>query len=138
MLTLNVISLCKCIQICYSDPRCRTFDYAHSSSRCRLFDGDISTGGMINSSSNDSVVGFFYMISEYFVAFNQSCEACAGSRYLQCVDGTCQCPVNTFFNGSICQSALFSGAACSLSANMCRADVNLTCLSSLQCGRKFI
>jgi hypothetical protein len=49
------------------------------------------------------------------------------------------CPVtppDTFFNGSSCQSQKLLGADCNNSAE-CRADLNYTCLSRMQCGRKY-
>ena len=133
---INVSSILSCTQHCHSNSQCRVFDYDSQSNRCRLFQGDLnSLGQIIPSSSSSSRVGSMRITSEPFISISQSCVMCVGSRYLRCVNGTCQCPVNTFYDGTICQSQKLLGQSCR-NTSECRTDLNYTCLPRMKCGRK--
>lgn len=126
----------KCQETCHFNCFCRIFDYDSVSHRCRLFEGDLqTTGAIVNSDSSTSSVGQIEFSPNLFSAYGQSCSACLHSRYLTCVNGTCDCLRNTYWTGSICASQNLRGGQCT-SANQCRADLNHTCLQFFQCGRK--
>ena len=93
-------------------------------------------GSIIVSSFNKSRVGSIKLNSNHFTNRGQSCSLCQGSRYLTCINGTCQCPTHTYFDGSICQSQKLIGGNCNNSME-CRTDLNYTCLPRMQCGRKY-
>ena len=131
-----VPSLLSCTRQCHSHSLCRLFDYDSLSTRCRLFQGDLTTmGQLIPSASSSSRVGSLRLSSDQFVNIGQPCSMCVGSRYLSCRNGTCQCPSNTFYDGSICQAQRLMGQSCQ-NASECRPDLNQTCLPRQQCGRK--
>lgn len=130
-------SLFACTRLCHSNGRCRIFDFDGQSKRCRLFEGNIMTmGSYIPSSSFQSRVGSMKLRSEQFTSRGQPCSSCQGSRYLTCVNGTCQCQVNTYYDGEICQSKKLRGDSCNDSTE-CRNDLNYTCLPRMQCGREY-
>ena len=131
-------SLRACTQACHMEVRCRTFDYDAQSLRCRLFEGDAAaTGKLIASNSSSSTVGSIELVPYLFAARNQPCSACADSRYLACMNGTCQCPLNTYFDGSVCRSSQYGLGVYCEETSWCRAGFNYTCLPRKQCGRKF-
>ena len=81
------------------------FDFDSSSSRCRLFRSDLTTGFIIPSSSATSTVGLIQLSPVLFLLIhNQPCEICAKNRYELCYSNTsiCQCPLRTYWNGSMC------------------------------------
>ncbi|CAM4850161.1 unnamed protein product [Rotaria magnacalcarata] len=67
--------------------------------------------------------------SLYASMYNQSCSACQGNRYQTCSSTTnkCQCPGNSYWNGSMCPLKLFENAACG-QIDACRSDLNLSCI----------
>lgn len=112
------------------------FDYDSISYRCRLFKGDLeTTGSIINSNSSTSLVGQIELSPKLFSAYSQPCSDCFDSRYLMCVNTTCDCLQHTYWTDSMCASQNLRGGQCS-SSNQCRADFNYTCLQFFQCGRK--
>ena len=130
-------SLFTCAQLCHSTGRCRIFDFDGQSQRCRLFEGNITTmGSSIPSSSSQSRVGSIKLRPEQFTNRGQLCSFCQGSRYLTCVNGTCQCYINTYYDGAICQSKKLLGDSCNTSTE-CRNNLNYTCLPRMQCGREY-
>ena len=134
--SISVGSVGICAETCHSMPLCRTFDFDLLSYRCRIFQGDSdSTGSFVPSSSSQSVVGSIALSPAQFTSFGQSCSFCQDSRYLQCINATCQCQSNTYFDGVICRSQKLLGDAC-LNTTDCRIDLNYTCLPRQQCGRK--
>ena len=137
LLSNTVPSLLYCARLCHSNYQCRIFDYDPQSRQCRLFQGDIATmGSLTMSPSLQSRVGSMKIDASQFLSFGQACSSCVGSRYLRCVNSTCQCPMNTFFDGSICQSQKLIGGQC-VNSNECRSDLNHTCLTRMQCGREY-
>nr|ACD54714.1 NHL repeat containing hypothetical protein RRC374-like protein [Adineta vaga] len=131
---INTSSIQSCTKICHSTVHCRIFDYDDQTDRCRIFEGDIITmGSIVISSFSHSYVGLIQLDSEHFIHHGRSCSFCEGSRYLICINSTCQCQANTFFNGLICQSQKFVGAKCN-NVKECRLDRNYTCLPRKQCG----
>jgi hypothetical protein len=130
-------SIFSCTRLCHSTIQCRIFDFDSQSSRCRLFEGNLTTmGSIIVSSSSQSRVGSIKILPAQFVNYGQGCSSCQGSRYLTCMNGSCQCPIHTYFDGSICESQKLLGDNCGNNTE-CRSDLNYTCVSQMQCGRKY-
>ena len=130
--SLTLPSLLLCSAICVRLVDCRTFDYQSSSKRCRLFQGSLDTGTIINGSSK---VGSLPLESRFFIGlYNASCSACINNRYFICDDQRCQCPAQTFWNGSICRNQLYEGAACNYDYE-CRNNLGLICTSVRICAR---
>ncbi len=130
ILTCTTKNILYCSLECNERVDCRTFDYDIDSQQCRLWDCDTTTGS-INSSSTKprSSVGTIRLSSSIYANMNnQSCDKCAQSRYETCDanTNTCQCPLKTFWNGSICSAQLLRNQICS-QVNTCRSDLNLTC-----------
>jgi hypothetical protein len=131
----NTRSLLYCSMQCNQNRQCRTFDYDQTSGICRLFEGEFSTGTVItNSTYSSSRIGAIRynttLTSHSFSSYNQTCDQCGigQNRYLQCVNDTCQCPVNTYWNGQTCLNQLYNGSNCSHTfSSPCRQDLNLTC-----------
>lgn len=136
--TTNTDSLVSCAEQCHSNIQCRIFNYDSQYQLCQLFQGNISTMGSIipSSSSSYSCIGSIQIYPEYYVNYGESCSQCMQSRYLQCTNESCQCPLYTYFDGSICQSQKISGNDCNSSIE-CRNDLNYTCLPRMQCACKF-
>ncbi|CAF4129664.1 unnamed protein product [Rotaria magnacalcarata] len=123
-------SLILCGAICSQNPSCRTFDYDSSSHRCRLFEADLTNGAIIAAASQTSIVGSVILSASLYASmYNQSCSACQENRYQTCssTTNTCQCPGNSYWNGSMCPLQLFENAACS-QIDACRSDLNLSCI----------
>jgi hypothetical protein len=103
---ISTNSLMTCSRTCHSTVQCRIFDYDGQSQRCRIFEGSIITmGSIVASSSSQSRVGSIKISPQQFVNLGQSCSYCLGSRYLTCVNNTCQCPTHTYFDGTMCQKS---------------------------------
>ena len=129
----NIRSLLQCAMYCNQNCRCRTFDYDKSSLVCRLFEGEVSTGTVLNNStlSSSRVGSVRYSTTDTlqsYSSYNQSCDQCGlgMNRYLQCINNSCRCPPNTYWNGQICLNQLYNGSSCNYSSD-CRQDLNLTC-----------
>ncbi|CAF1470046.1 unnamed protein product, partial [Adineta steineri] len=134
LVDINADSIMICSKICFSNIYCRTFNFNIQSKRCRLYEGDIeNTGSIINSQSIQSVVGTIKLTIDDFIDYGRPCSFCENKPYLICMNFTCQCQSHSFFNGSICQSQKFIGGLCTNDIQ-CRNDINLTCLSTMQCG----
>ena len=126
-----------CTQMCYSQTLCRTFNYDIQSKRCRLYESEIAgSGSIVSTLLNQSVIGSIMMTEEGFASRGQACSACENSRYLICINSTCQCQPHTFFNGTVCRSQKLSNGSCT-SDSQCRNDLNLQCLLNMQCGCKY-
>ncbi|CAF1075662.1 unnamed protein product [Adineta steineri] len=131
---INTKSFFSCAQTCHSNGNCRIFDFNDQSLLCRLFQGNIITmGSIVASSSPQSRVGSKKYNAEQFLNHGQSCPLCEGSRYMRCINNTCQCEINTYFDGLICQSQKLLGDVC-VNSTECRYDLNYTCLPRQQCG----
>ncbi|CAF3800152.1 unnamed protein product [Rotaria sordida] len=118
-----------CSEACNQLSSCRIFDYDLISKRCRLFEGDSTTGSIISSSSSTSIVGIVQIFSTLYSSIhNQSCQACQENRYEICFTNInkCQCPANTYWNGSVCALQLFENDTCT-QRDACRSNLNLTC-----------
>jgi hypothetical protein len=134
---INVDSIEVCAETCHTNIFCRIFDFDGQSNSCRLFESDAQTmGSIIASSSTLSRVGLMELISQQFSNKGRSCSYCEYSRYLTCINSTCQCPSRTYFDRSICHSQNLIGGQC-INETDCRIDLNLTCLPRQQCGGKF-
>ncbi|CAF4233052.1 unnamed protein product [Rotaria sordida] len=80
--------------------------------------------------SQTSIVGSVILSASLYASmYNQSCSACQENRYQTCssTTNTCQCPGNSYWNGSMCPLQLFQNAACS-QIDACRSDLNLSCI----------
>jgi hypothetical protein len=117
-------------------PYCHTIEFDSTTLQCRLFEADLRYGQIIPSTSSSVSVGMINLVPELFTGRNQSCSECVGNRFLTCINNTCQCALNTYFDGSLCQLQQFTSADCS-SNDMCRIDLNLTCLQFFECGREY-
>ncbi|CAF3307063.1 unnamed protein product [Rotaria socialis] len=123
-------SLLLCSAACNQNPLCRTFDYDSSSRRCRLFEADLTNGAIIATASQTSIVGSVKLSASLYASmYNRSCSACQENRYQTCssTTNTCQCPGNSYWNGSMCPLQLFANATCS-QIDACRSDLNLSCI----------
>ncbi|CAF2018338.1 unnamed protein product [Rotaria magnacalcarata] len=119
-----------CGAVCSQNSSCQTFDYDSSSHRCRLFEADLTNGAIIEMASQTSLVGSVILSASLYASiYNQSCSACQENRYQTCSSTTnmCQCPGNSYWNGSMCPLQLFENATCS-QINACRSDLNLSCI----------
>ena len=119
----------RCSIACNHLSSCRILDYDSVSQRCRLFEGDLTTGSIISSASTTSVVGTVRIGSSLYSSIHdQSCQSCQEDRYEACSSNTttCQCPLHTYWDGSICALQLFQNDVCS-QPDMCRSDLNLNC-----------
>ncbi|CAM4896368.1 unnamed protein product [Rotaria socialis] len=119
-----------CSATCSQNPSCRIFDYDSSSRRCRLFEADLTNGAIIATASQTSIVGSAILSASLYASmYNQSCSACQENRYQTCssTTNTCQCPGNSYWNGSMCPLQLFENANCS-QIDACRSDLNLGCI----------
>ena len=127
----QILSIIRCSAACVANRQCRTFDYDPSSHLCRLFEGSIDTGTIINGSSK---VGNLPLNVQFFLnIYNASCSLCVNNRYFVCAsDGTCQCPLHTFWNGTICQNQLYQGSSCNMNIS-CRNDLGLICTTANIC-----
>ena len=116
-----------CASQCNLDFNCRTFDYNVEPNLCRLFQVEPSPDQIRSDSSLVSQLGVVQLYPELYLAFNQSCEACANDRYLICDQGRCRCPWEAFWNGQICEKQRYAGVTCTRS-DQCRDNpYNLTC-----------
>jgi hypothetical protein len=129
----NVPSLLQCAIQCNQNRQCRTFDYDQSSLVCRQFEGEFLTGTVLNNSTllSSRIGSILYDTTDtlqFYSSYNQTCDQCGIgiNRYLQCINNTCQCPPNTYWNGQMCSNQLYKGAICNYSS-ACRPDLNLTC-----------
>ncbi|CAF1670714.1 unnamed protein product [Rotaria magnacalcarata] len=126
----TVESLILCSAACNQNPSCRTFDYDSSSHRCRLFEADLTNGAIVATASQTSIVGSVILSASLYASmYNQYCSACQENRYQICssTTNTCQCPGNSYWNGSMCPLQLFENATCS-QIDACRSDLNLSCI----------
>lgn len=134
---VNVSTRISCAQMCHFQTLCRTFNYDIQLKRCRLYESEIDgSGSILSTVSSQSQVGSIVMAEGDFSSRGQACFACEYSRYLICINSTCQCQPHTFFNGTICRSQKLTNASCT-SDIQCRNDLNLLCLANMQCGGRF-
>lgn len=119
----------QCIDQCHQDHLCRTFDYNLEPKWCRLFEVEPSPEQIIYYPSIQSQVGSVQLFSDLYWAFNQTCDYCARSRYLICSNNRCQCPWNTFWDGSICRKQKYAGSLCNNNIECRTYPYNLTCVS---------
>jgi hypothetical protein len=129
----NTQSILRCAMKCNQNRQCRTFDYDQLLLVCRLFEGEFSTGTILSNSilsaSRIGAILYNTTATQFYSLYNQKCEYCdAGvNRYLQCINNTCQCPSNTYWDGKVCFNQLYYGSNCNCTSSCCRQDLNLTC-----------
>ncbi|CAF0855149.1 unnamed protein product [Adineta ricciae] len=123
-------TIADCSLLCNQLLSCRILDFDSLSERCRLFEADtITAGSIIVSSSSTSQVGTVHISSDLYVLIhNRSCNLCQEYRYETCAENTniCQCPRNSYWNGSVCALQLLENDTC-VQRDACRSDLNLTC-----------
>ncbi|UJR38844.1 hypothetical protein I4U23_031509 [Adineta vaga] len=142
LLSVNLVeSIMKCSMLCNNNVLCGVYDYEVSvTNQCRLFEGNANTMGQIAPSSYlQSNVGIVQFTSDLFEEYGQNCvSSCYHSRYLRCNNNSkCDCMPHTYWNSSIlmCVPQLLKrGSSCQQNMNMCREDLNYTCLQFNQCG----
>jgi len=128
-----VSSFQECIHRCNENPLCRTFDYNTEPNWCRLFELEPSPGQIMHDPSRLSQAGYVQLIPNLYSAFNHTCNYCAKERYLFCIQNSCQCSRNCFWDGSVCRKRKYAGSLCE-NNNECRtADYNLACVLSNVC-----
>ncbi|CAF1403930.1 unnamed protein product [Adineta steineri] len=122
-------SFLSCYTQCNMNPLCRTFvSDIVLPSVCRLYEGSIDTGTIVESSSLTSRVGGLYYYPSLYDVYNQMCDphVLSSNRYLICVDNVWQCPITTYWNGSMCLNQVYYGDSCTMNGT-CRQDVGLQC-----------
>ncbi len=139
----KIRSTLQCYMQCHLNFQCRTFVYKSETQECSLYEGSINTGSVVATASGGtpSIVGGIIYTPELFISYGLACDQCASSRYLKCVNNTCQCLPNTFWNGTMCLNQVYYGQTCATYQGSCRqADLSLICLSDcLVCaGQYFI
>ncbi|CAF1343244.1 unnamed protein product [Adineta ricciae] len=142
LLSVNLVeSIMKCSMLCTDNFLCGVYDYEVSvTKQCRLFEGNANTMGYIAPSSYiQSNVGIVQLTSDLFEEYGQSCvSSCYRSRYLRCNNNSkCDCMPHSYWNSSILMCVpqmLKRGSSCQQNMNMCREDLNYTCLQFNQCG----
>ena len=129
----NVHSIMQCYTQCNFNVQCRTFVYKSGAQECSLYEGSIDSGSVVTAANElSSIVGGLVYTPELFISYGQTCDQCASSRYLHCLNNTCQCMAHTFWNGTMCLNQVYYGDRC-VTDLWCRtADLSLTCLSD--CG----
>jgi hypothetical protein len=118
----------QCLAMCNLNPQCRTAVYDSTSEHCQLYEGEISTGKIIWSNRKTSIVGGIIYSSTFYASYNKTGDQCQYNRYLR-IDSSsnlCICPINTFWNGTMCLNQLYNGSSC-ISNEWCRTDLNLVC-----------
>ncbi|CAF4459491.1 unnamed protein product [Rotaria socialis] len=127
----QIQSLFRCAMQCNQNRQCRTFDYNYLPLVCRLFEGELSTGNILYNITSSSRIGaiLYDVTIQSYSSYGQTCEQCGMgiNRYLQCINDTCQCPPDTFWNGQMCLNQLYNGSNCNYSLPSCRQDLNLSC-----------
>lgn len=120
---------------CNLNIQCRTFDFDESTLACRLFEGAFETGSVINNSLT-SRVGFLRYFPHHYHAYNQSCSMCLNDRYLICKNQSCTCPMNSFWNGTICENQRYENQSC-VNDDWCRFNqLSFKCSSRNLCSSK--
>jgi hypothetical protein len=127
-----------CAMSCYLNIQCRTFDFNSNSQECRLFEGSVDTGTLLSTSS-PTVVGWINIDSSVYNLYNASSDECLNNQFLysDTLSGLCECPINTFWNGSMCLNQRYAGEACE-NNNWCRTGLFLNCISSVCIGKKYL
>ncbi|CAF3673924.1 unnamed protein product [Rotaria socialis] len=127
----QIQSLFRCAMQCNQNRQCCTFDYNYLPLVCRLFEGELSTGNILYNITSSSRIGaiLYDVTIQSYSSYGQTCEQCGMgiNRYLQCINDTCQCPPDTFWNGQMCLNQLYNGSNCNYSLPSCRQDLNLSC-----------
>jgi hypothetical protein len=126
-----------CTSGCNINPQCRTYVYDFTSNQCTLFEGDISTGTVIVSNTSTTQVGSIEYFADLYQCYNRTDAQCQFNRYLVADDSTNLgiCPIDTYWNGTMCLNQLFFGSSCTFKQS-CRRDMNLMCnnVTSSTCG----
>jgi len=120
---------------CHHSIRCRTFQYDSSINECRLFEGSINTG-QLQSNFSSSIVGWIPIKRSMFTLYNATIDQCRQSRLLNSStsSGLCECPINTFWNGSMCLNQIYEQQTC-MNNNWCRTDLFYICNASKCIGK---
>ncbi len=135
----NTPTTVSCAMHCYYDSLCRTFDFDSNSQKCRLFEGSVDTGILLSTSLLSSVVGWINIPPSTYDMYNAPSNQCVNNRFLvsDVSSGLCQCPIYTFWNGSMCLNQRYAGEVCE-NNNWCRTDLNISCIMSVCDGKKYL
>ncbi|CAF1083574.1 unnamed protein product [Adineta steineri] len=130
----NIRTSVTCAIHCYQNILCRTFDFDSSSHQCRLFEGSVDTGTLI-STVITTLVGWIEMDASMFSLYNATSDQCINNRFLysDIISGRCECPMHTFYDGSMCLNQRFDGNTCA-NNSWCRTDLNINCIASICVG----
>jgi hypothetical protein len=133
----SIGTISPCAMLCYRNSLCRTFDFDSYSRQCRLFEASVDTGTIVSSVST-TVVGWIEMEPSLFNLYNASSDQCVDNRFLnsETSSGWCECPIRTFWNGSMCLNQRFDGDSCT-NDTWCRTDLSIHCLASICVGKTF-
>ena len=135
----NTSTAVYCAMHCYRNIQCRTFDLDTNSQQCRLFEGSVDTGTLMSTSLLSSVVGWVNIPPSAYNMYNAASDQCINNRFLysDISSGLCECPIHTFWNGSMCLNERYAGEICQ-NNNWCRIDLNISCFLSVCDGKKNI
>jgi hypothetical protein len=136
---LNTPNAASCAMFCYHNGQCRTLDLDSNLKQCRLFEGSVDTGTLVSTSLSSSVVGWINIPPSAYNMYNASSDQCVNNRFLisDTSSGLCQCPIHTFWNGSMCLNQRYAGEVCQ-NNNWCRTDLNISCFMSVCDGKKYL
>jgi len=131
----NVRTIISCVMLCYRNSLCRTFDFDSSSGQCRLFEGSVDTGRLLPNFAT-TIVGWINMSPSMFSLYNASSDQCVDNRFLdsETLSDRCECPIHTFWNGSMCLNQRFDNDTCE-NNNWCRTDLWINCTGLMCIGK---
>ena len=126
-----------CFNYCHQNIRCRTLvSILMSPFSCRLYEGVSDTGTITSSMAPGSRVGSIHYYPELYGKYGQPCNPALPlpDRYMVCQNGVWSCPINTYWDGSLCRNAVYYNGSCKAN-NQCRQDLGLQCdLLRERCG----
>lgn len=127
----DAFSFMSCFDRCHHFLRCRTFVHDLSSPpTCRLYEGSFETGTMLVASTSLQI-GSIHHYPSLYKEYQMPCNRDKYNRYMICLNESWTCPMNTFWNGSMCINARYNQNPCLTNAE-CRQDVGLHCNQSIQ------
>lgn len=118
-----------CFNYCHQNIRCRSFvSLLISPFSCWLYEGVSDTGTIISSMLPQSLVGSINYYPELYGKYGQSCNPALPlpDRYMVCQTGVWSCPVNTYWDRSLCRNAVYYNGSCEAN-NQCRPGLGLQC-----------
>jgi hypothetical protein len=137
--SFNIRTPASCAMLCYQHSLCLTFDFDFNSKQCRLFEGSVDTGTILPAPFSSVVVGWINIDASMYYSYNATYDKCVNNRFLysNILTNLCECPIHTFWNGSMCLNQRYTGDVCE-SDNWCRTDLNIECISLVCVGKKYL